>query len=143
MKKLIILSIFLAFICACGRSYKKEDDIKMREWGITHITENMTWQNEVQVRGIIQIEKGVKLEVLSGTKVEFIRIDKNNDGIGDAGLVIYGDIVAKGEMPIIFTSAEPVKNKSDWQGIYIENSNDSLLKNCVVEYAYKALHVHS
>lgn len=134
MKKLLVLFIFLAFICACGRSYKKEDDARARALGITHVTQNITWQNEVLVRGTIQIEKGAKLKVLSGTKVEFVH---------NAGLIVYGDIVAEGESPIIFTSAESVKNKNDWQGIYIEGSNNSLLKNCVVEYAYKALHIHS
>lgn len=133
MKKLIVLFVFLAFICAC-RSYKKDDDTEARAFGITHITKNMIWQNEVLVRGTIQIEKGAKLKVLSGTKVEFAR---------GAGLIVYGDILAEGKDPIIWTSAGPVKNKNDWQGIYIEGSNNSLLKNCIVEYAYKAIHIHS
>ncbi|MDD5773008.1 MAG: right-handed parallel beta-helix repeat-containing protein [bacterium] len=166
MKKLITLSLFLVFASACGKPYKKEDiakkeviaekeegikkedDIRTEEWkrtGITNIAGNMTWRNDVQVRGIIQVEKGAKLTILPGTKIEFIRIDKNNDGAGEAGMVIYGNVVAEGieANPIIFTSAASVKNKNDWQGIYLEGSNDSLFRNCIIEYADKALHMHS
>ncbi|MEW6086987.1 MAG: right-handed parallel beta-helix repeat-containing protein [bacterium] len=147
MKKLINLFIFLVFICACGKPYKKEDDIRIEEWtktGITRITKDMTWKNDVQVRGIIQIEKGAKLTILPGIKVEFVHVDKNNDGYGETGLVVYGNIIAEGkpDKPVIFTSASSAKNKNDWQGIYIETSNDSLFKNCIIEYANKALHLH-
>ena len=43
MKKLIILSIFIIFISACGKPYKKEDsvkkasDAKIKEWEKTGI----------------------------------------------------------------------------------------------------------
>lgn len=129
-RNLYYIFIFLIFVSACDRFYKKADKKAEEppETKVIHIDKDITLKGDVRIIGIMQIEKGARLIILPGTKIEFAKIDTDKDGIGESGLNVYGDIIAEGkeEEPIIFTSASSDKNANDWQGVYIEGGHNSI-----------------
>ncbi len=104
------------------------------------------WRGRIEVAGLIRVPEGSRLIILPGTIVEFVKKDTNGDGIGENGLLIQGRLIAKGtpEDPIIFRSAEKVKEAGDWDSINIMNSAgaQNLIEYCRIEDAYRALHFH-
>jgi len=104
------------------------------------------WQGKVEVNGILRVPEGASLIIMPGTLVEFSKTDSNNDGIGENGLLIQGEIVAKGtkENPILFRSAEKQRRMGDWDAVNIMNSDkaQNLIEYCQIEDAYRGLHFH-
>ncbi|MBI5206158.1 MAG: hypothetical protein HY934_00025 [Candidatus Firestonebacteria bacterium] len=109
-----------------------------------YITVDSIWKDEIVIKGVAVVKKGVTLKILPGTTIRFIKIDSNNDNIGDGELVIEGKINAVGtfEKPIIFTSAEKNPAKKDWTYLYIERNQNFLIENCIFLYAFTGLQVH-
>lgn len=104
------------------------------------------WQGRIEVAGVIRVPEGSRLFILPGTIVEFYKKDTAGHGIGENGLMIQGRLIAKGtkESPIIFRSAEKIKQMGDWDAINIMNSAgaQNLIENCRIEHAYRGLHFH-
>jgi len=103
-----------------------------------------TWQGERRIAEFIEIPAGVTLLLAPGTTLRFAFVDRDGDGIGDAGLHILGRIEAVGtpEAPIVFTSAETDPQPGDWQGLVFDSSKDNLFAESRLEYAQHALHAH-
>ena len=103
-----------------------------------------TWQGTRRIAEFIEIPAGVTLRLAPGTTLRFAFVDRDGDGVGDAGLHVLGRIEAAGTpaAPIIFTSAETDPQPGDWQGLVFDNSKDNLFTETRFEYAQHALHAH-
>jgi len=104
------------------------------------------WKGRIQIDGQLRCPPASRLIILPGTVVEFTKKDTNGDGIGENGLQIQGQLIAKGTPtePIIFRSAEQVPHRGDWDAINILGSDlaQSLLEYCRVEDGYRGMHFH-
>jgi hypothetical protein len=103
-----------------------------------------TWQGTRRIAEFIEIPAGVTLRLAPGTILRFAFVDRDGDGIGDAGLHILGRIEAVGTpaAPIVFSSAETDPQPGDWQGLVFDNSKGNLFTESRFEYAQHALHAH-
>ncbi len=103
-----------------------------------------TWQGEHRISEFVEIPAGVTLILAPGTTLRFAFIDRDGDGVGDAGLHVRGRIEAVGTptAPITLTSAEGRPQPGDWQGLVFDNSKDNLFVASRFEYAQHALHAH-
>jgi len=104
------------------------------------------WQGRILIDGQLRCPPDSRLIILPGTVVEFARKDTNGDGIGENGLQIQGQLIAKGtpDQPIIFRSGELAPHRGDWDAINILGSDlaQSLLEYCQIEDAYRGMHFH-
>jgi hypothetical protein len=104
------------------------------------------WKGRVVIDGIVRVPPEARLIVLPGTLVELRKKDTNGDGIGENGLLVQGNFIAKGtpQQPIIFRSAETTRNMGDWDSINILGSDrrQNIIEFCQFEDAYRALHFH-
>lgn len=110
------------------------------------ITGEVQWSGEVFVNGDVTVARGATLYIAPGTRVVFsanqdqFKAGKDREHIE---FYVLGTLIADGlpgEGKIIFTSGAAEPRMYDWYGIVIKNVKDkSLLKNCVVEYAYKGI----
>ncbi len=103
-----------------------------------------TWQGTRRITGFIEVPAGVTLLLAPGTTLRFAFVDRDGDGVGDAGLHVLGRIEAVGTptAPIAFTSAEADPQPGDWQGLVFDNSTGNLFAETRFEYAQHALHAH-
>ena len=106
--------------------------------------EPWVWQGERTIDSWVEIPAGATLTILPGSVLRFAFLDKDGDGVGEAGLHVLGRIEAVGTpaQPIVFTSAEMDPQPGDWQGFIFDNSKGSVFSDCVVEYAYHGFHAH-
>jgi len=104
------------------------------------------WKGRVLIDGQLRLPAESRLVIMPGTVVEFTKLDTNKDGIGENGLQVQGHLIAKGtpKEPIIFRSAEKVKNIGDWDSINILGSDQAqnIIEYCQIEHAYRGLHFH-
>ena len=84
------------------------------------------------------------LRLEPGTVLRFAFVDRDGDGVGDAGLHVLGRVEAVGTpgAPVVLTSAEPDPQPGDWQGLVFDNSHGNVFADCRFEYAQHALHAH-
>ncbi len=104
------------------------------------------WKGRVVIDGIVRVPPEARLVIMPGTLVEIRKKDTNDDGIGENGLLVQGNFIAKGtpQLPIIFRSAETTRKKGDWDSINILASDRGLniIEFCQIEDSYRALHFH-
>lgn len=104
------------------------------------------WKGRILIDGQLRCPPDSRLIILPGTLVEFTRKDSNGDGIGENGLQIQGQLIAKGtpEQPIIFRSNAREPRRGDWDAINILGGDlaQNLLEYCRIEDAYRGLHFH-
>jgi parallel beta-helix repeat protein len=103
-----------------------------------------TWSGTRRIAELVEIPAGVTLRLEPGTTLRFAFVDRDGDGIGDAGLHVLGRIEALGTAaaPIVLTSAEPDPQPGDWQGLLFDASTGNVFTECRLEYAQHALHAH-
>jgi len=111
------------------------------------INRDTVWEGNILVDGLVKVSAGVTLRLMPGTKVRFAKRDHNNDGVGDSGLFLQGNILAFGtaKRPIIFTSGSTKKKEAgDWAGINIiaSDTSENILSNVIIEYANAGIHSH-
>jgi nitrous oxidase accessory protein NosD len=128
------------------KRYTSQDIPVSRRYKDEAFRGDVVWQGRIEVDGLIRVPQGSRLIVMPGTVVEFLKKDTDGDGIGENGILIQGRLIAKGtkELPIIFRSAEHVKQMGDWDSINIMDSStgQNLIENCQIEDAYRGLHFH-
>jgi hypothetical protein len=103
-----------------------------------------TWSGERRIADFVEIPASVTLRLEPGTVLRFAFVDRDGDGIGDAGLHVLGRIEAVGApgAPVVLASAEPDPQPGDWQGLVFDNSQGNLFVECRLEHAQHALHAH-
>jgi hypothetical protein len=103
-----------------------------------------TWRGERRIAEFVEVPAGVTLRLEPGTTLRFAFVDRDGDGIGDAGLHVLGRIEAVGTpaAPVVLTSGEAQPQPGDWQGLVFDNSAGNVFRECRLEYAQHALHAH-
>lgn len=102
------------------------------------------WEGTRRIAEWVEVPAGVTLRLRPGTTLQFTFVDRDGDGVGDAGLHVLGRIEALGtrEAPVIFTSAEAAPQPGDWRGMVFDASRENVFTECLFEYAEHALHAH-
>jgi len=117
------------------------------------ISSDTTWQNEVIIRGDVEIAEGAALVIMPGTVVKFAKIEENGPANLDmdktknftrAELIINGRILAQGteDKVVVFTSAEKSPRLADWGAINMLDSDNNILEYCDISYGHTAVHGH-
>lgn len=130
--RIIALAVLLA---GCAPAPPAGGDAGAKIW---------TWGGERRIDAMVEIPAGVTLRLEPGTVLRFAFVDRDGDGVGDAGLHVLGRIEAAGApgAPVVLTSAEPAPQPGDWQGLVFDNSQGNIFTDCRLEYAQHALHAH-
>ncbi|MEW6427532.1 MAG: right-handed parallel beta-helix repeat-containing protein [Thermodesulfobacteriota bacterium] len=105
------------------------------------------WQNRVVIDGVVRLPPEGRLVILPGTEIEVSWYDSNGDGIGENGLMIQGQLIAKGtpDKPVRFHAAgDRAGRRGSWDSINFLGSDraESLLEYCEIADAYRGLHFH-
>lgn len=128
------------------REYRPGEMGRSRVYGDETLLFDTVWRGIVRINGLIRVPDGVRLIITPGTVVEFSRRDTNGDGIGENGIMLQGNLIAKGtrDRPILFRSSENSRGKGDWDAINIMNSDgpQNLVEFVQIENAYRGLHFH-
>ncbi|MSM39656.1 MAG: hypothetical protein GJT30_08575 [Geobacter sp.] len=109
------------------------------------ISADTTWSGEVEISGTVLVGRRATLTILPGTRVRFLKVDRNNDGIGDGELRVLGRLVAQGtaRQPVRFMSGETSPQAGDWSYLLVYAAEGvSILDHCRVEDAFTGLQVH-
>lgn len=108
------------------------------------ISGKAVWSGEVRVQGIVTVKKSGHLQIEPGTRIVFLPVDRDGDGIGDSELLVEGSLTARGTAaaPIIFTSGASQPAPADWKFVYLDFAEEAVLDHIVAEYAYSGLQVH-
>ena len=104
-----------------------------------HISENVTWDSDMLITGDVWIDDLATLSIQPGVTVYFVRVDSNQDGIGDTDFFVNGQLVTNG---VTFTSYEASPQNTDWGGIDYLTASDgqnSTLYNTQIFYAHEGL----
>jgi hypothetical protein len=137
--------IIILFVnLSCASIYLVDGSKQVVTIGNEIIKRDTLWQGTIIVDGMVKLAKGATLWLAPGTRVEFVFRDKNQDGIGDNGIFVNGQLIAEGsrEQNIVFTSHSNPPAPASWGEIIIEYSKGSKFKFCRFEYAHWALHMH-
>ncbi len=107
------------------------------------LTGNNIFSGTIRIKGRVTVQEGGSLTIEEGTKLIFLYIDEDNDGIGESEILSQGQIVVKGNKgnPVYFLS--DVKKQGAWLGFSIMNvDTENIIENAVFEDSYMALHSH-
>lgn len=116
---------------------------------VTHLksstlTNDTIWSGSIIIDGTVKVTKGVTLTIRPGTDIAFVRRDANRDGLGDAVLVVEGELKAVGTSarPILFHSAEADPQPGDWLELRVDFSRNVELRYCEIRDSAYTLHAH-
>ena len=134
-----IISIFIFIFLSFG-------NIGAQNYFSGTISVDTRWMGDVYIDGDVIIPRGVILSIESGSCIFFKpNSDSRKSGKDKkrAELIVEGVLLARGsgqQSPIIFTSEAENAQMNDWYGIVLKNlSEQSVLSNCIVEFAYKGI----
>jgi hypothetical protein len=108
------------------------------------LTKDAVLSGEIIIKGSLIVKKSANLTILPGTTVKFKRFYIDDDDISDSDINVEGSIHAVGTKaePILFTSYEPDQKPADWKFLMINFARESIIKHCIVEYAFSGVQVH-
>ncbi len=137
--RLLFLICLLLAGCAGLRPGEPEQILKDVE-----IHQDALWQGRIVIDGSVKVFKGATLTISPGTDISFVRRDTDQDGLGDATLIIEGALKAEGTRarPIRFRSAENIPQPGDWQEIRVDFSREVHLRYCEITDSAYTLHAH-
>lgn len=103
-----------------------------------------TWSGEVRIEGVVTVKKSGSLTIAPGTRVVFVPLDRDGDGIGDSELLVEGGLIARGTAaaPIVFTSGAAQPKPADWKYLYLDFAREAVVDHVISEYAYSGLQIH-
>lgn len=134
------LSLFLFSGCV---SYRILDG-KIETINLSNVTlkNNTLLSGHIRISGTLTIPRGIILRIEPGTHVEFVFSDTNRDGIGDAGIMIRGTVIAEGtkKNAIIFSGDRSTPRS--WSEILMEHSPKSRFSYSEFRNAHWGLHIH-
>ncbi|TYO97117.1 parallel beta helix pectate lyase-like protein [Geothermobacter ehrlichii] len=138
MRRLLWILVVLLLAGCAGRP------APVLELADTAISGDVVWQGEVRIRGVVTVKKSGRLTILPGTRVVFLPLDRDGDGIGDSELYVEGEIVAEGtaQAPILLTSGASRPQPADWKYLYCDFARRVSLRHVISEYAYSGVQVH-
>ncbi len=110
------------------------------------IVRDTRWSGDIYINGDVVVAQGVILSIVGGSRIFFkpqTDVTRSGRDPQRAELIVEGILLAKGDNllnPIIFTSESGNPKMNDWYGIVLKNLyENSVLKNCVIEYGYKGI----
>ncbi len=110
------------------------------------IVRDTRWSGDIYINGDVVVPQGVILSIVGGSRIFFkpqTDVTRSGRDPQRAELIVEGILLAKGTNrlnPIIFTSQSENPQMNDWYGIVLKNLyENSVLKNCVIEYGYKGI----
>ncbi|MCK6620300.1 MAG: TonB family protein [Calditrichaceae bacterium] len=110
------------------------------------ITRNTRWFGQVFVDGDVVVAKGVTLSIEPGSRIVFrANQDKTKSGNDPSKIefIVLGKLIAAGEQgdgQIVFTSDATGGKAGSWHGLIFKNLTvASIMRYCIVEYAYKGV----
>jgi len=109
------------------------------------IRKDTIWNGEIIVKGVVVVARGATLQITPGTRVRFLKTDRNNDGIGDSEIRVLGRILAEGtpDARITFASAEESPSWKDWSYLLVFTSGSfNRVAYCNFQHAFSGLQVH-
>lgn len=117
---------------------------QLRQVGDLVISDEQIWSGDIEISGVVQVTREGRLMLQPGTRLLFARIDRNEDGIGDAELLIEGEFEAKGtaDQPILLTSAAANPQPADWKFLYFDYARKVEINYLISEYAYSGVQIH-
>lgn len=111
-----------------------------------HISQNTVWSNDILITGDVFIDLDITLTIEAGVTVSFLKIDIDNDGIGDIDFFNNGQLLISGTdtEPVVFSSWEENPQAGDWYGVTHSNTASvySAANNWIIRYASKGLTVN-
>jgi len=108
------------------------------------IEKDTTFSGVRIIRGTLYVNKGVTLTIEPGSAVIFTEAQPDAEGLAQCGMVVKGNIVAKG-LPakrILFSTAKAKPGPGNWGEIKVFESAGSAFVNCDFRYGGWGLHVH-
>lgn len=115
------------------------------EIGDSVIDHDTVWQGEIRIKGVVLVKRGATLTIKPGTRIRFIRLDRDHNGIGDGEMMIEGRLVARGTASgkISFASAEKNPDIKDWSYVqFLASEPGSEVEHCVFENAFAGIMIH-
>lgn len=109
------------------------------------ISQDTTWSGEINIEGVVVVGKKATLQIAPGTRVSFVKIDRNHDGVGDGEIRVLGAIRAEGrpDSKIIFSSAASQPSPKDWSFLLVFSSPAvNRISWCEFHDAFSGLQVH-
>lgn len=109
------------------------------------IDTDTVWQGNILIKGVINVQRGATLTIKPGTTVRFIRIDRDNNDIGDGEIMVEGRLVARGtaDKKIIFASAEKKPAINDWSYLqFLAADPGNIIEHCQFENAFAGVMIH-
>lgn len=108
------------------------------------IEKDTVWSGTILVSGVVTISRDAELKIVAGSRVLFVREDKDRDGLGDAALVVKGTLTAKGTeaAPILFASAEQTPQPGDWLEIRSDFARSLTFDWCEIRDSAYTVHAH-
>ena len=109
-----------------------------------------TWKGNILVTGFVEIPKGVTLTIEPGTIIKFehwLPIENGKHVCrrrgGPPGMMVKGGLKAIGtpNKMIWFTSDSELPTNGDWRGLEFKNSEESILKYAIIEYATQGISI--
>lgn len=115
-----------------------------RHLGDSLISLDTVWNGTIVIDGTVKVAKGATLVIAPGTDIRFVRSDRDQDGLGDATLVVEGELLAIGNerQPIRFRSAEAEPQPGDWLELRVDFSRNTELRWCEIRDSAHTLHAH-
>ena len=138
VKRVFVCSLFL-FLVGCAATTGGHRLLKDQQ-----ILADTVWQGNITIDGTVRVAKGATLTIRPGTKIAFVRRDRDQDGLGDATLIVEGSLIAVGTAaaPILFQSAEQNRRPGDWLEIRVDFSRETVLQYCEIRDSAYTLHAH-
>lgn len=140
MKTKIILFLLIFLISLKDLLAEDYRDVKLKE--LTLEGDN-TFSGNIYIEGRVTVNENATLLISPGTRVIFVYIDTDGDGIGESEILSQGRITVIGskDRPVIFESDR--KEKGSWLGFSIMNvDGESIFSYAIFEDSYMALHSH-
>ena len=112
----------------------------------TFLETERTLEGDVIVDGIVRVAPGSTLTLSPGTRLFFTFRDTDGDGIGENGLFLQGNLLAKGtaERPVGFYPAGGDARPGRWDSVNFMASDrgENVLEHVEIVGAYRGLHAH-
>ncbi len=135
LKRLVLLLYLLCPLALYGQAFVS-GELKI----------NTRWFGEIVVEGDVIVPRGITLSIEPGTRI-LVRANQDRLQSGKdprkIEIIVSGTLLANGIEQggeILFTSSSVNPGVGDWHGIVLKNrSKPSVLRSCIVEYAYKGV----
>lgn len=136
-----LLPLLVLLLAGCAGLPGGAARLQLRD---AEIHRDTVWQGAIRIDGSVKVFKGATLTILPGADIAFVRRDLDQDGLGDATLIVEGALKAVGtrSRPIRFRSDAADPRPGDWLEIRGDFSRDIHLRFCEIRDSAHTLHAH-